>query len=107
VSCNPDGSYSWSGEYDGTAVKRALPIDEGKRCILLLDPDANKRPAFENLLCIDQKGTLVWTAKLPTSPDAFLDVTSTPEGLLAKTWSGVTLLLDVRTGTELKRIFVK
>lgn len=107
VSRNPDGSYSWSGQYNGADIKRAVPSDDGRQCVLLLDPDASKRSAFENLLCIDRKGTPVWTAKLPTSPDVFLDVTSNPEGLLAKTWSGLKVLLDQHTGVELKRIFVK
>lgn len=107
VSHNLDGSYSWSGQYDGATIKRAVPSDDGKHCVLLLDPDASKRSAFENLLCIDRKGSPVWTAKLPTSPDVFLDVASTPEGLLAKTWSGLNILLDQHTGAELKRIFVK
>lgn len=104
---NPDGSYSWSGQYKDAAIKCAVPSQDGKQCILLLDPDASERSAFENLLCIDQKGDLVWSAKPPTSPDVFLDVTSTPEGLLTRTWSGVKLLLDQHTGTELKRTFVK
>jgi hypothetical protein len=107
VSRNPDGSYSWSGQYNGAAIKSAVPIDDGKHCILLLDPDASKRSAYENLLCIDRKGSPVWTAKLPTSPDVFLEVTLTPEGLFAKTWSGLKVLLDQHTGAELKRIFVK
>lgn len=107
VSSNPDGSYSWSGQYNGAAIKRAVPIDAGNHCILLLDPDASKHSAFENLLCIDRKGTPIWTAKLPTSPDVFLEITPISEGLLAKTWSGLKVLLDQQTGAELKRIFVK
>jgi len=107
VSRNPDGSYSWLRQYNGAAIRRAVPSDDGKHRILLLDSDAIKRSAFENLLRIDRKGSPVWTAKLPTSPDVFLDVTSTPEDLLAKTWSGLNVLLDQHTGAETKRIFVK
>ena len=107
VSQNADASYTWSGQYNGIEIKRAVPIENGKLCILLLDPDASKRSTFENLLCIDRRGRPVWTATLPTSPDAFLDIASTPAGLLAKTWSGLTILLDQRAGTELRRTFVK
>jgi hypothetical protein len=73
----------------------------------LLDPDASQRSAFENLLCIDRKGSPVWTAKLPTSPDVFLEIAPTSDGILARTWSGLKVLLDQHTGAELKRIFVK
>ncbi|MBY6244015.1 hypothetical protein [Methylosinus sp. Sm6] len=102
-----DGVYSWSGQFNGVDIKRAVPSDDGKHCVLLLDPDASKCSAFENLLRIDRKGAPLWTAKLPTSPDVFLDVISTPEGLLATTWSGLRILFDQDTGAELKRTFVK
>jgi hypothetical protein len=107
MSHNPDGSYFWSGQYNGAAIKCAVPIDDGKHCIPLLDPDASKRSAFENLLCIDRMGVLFWTAKLPMSPDVFLNVTSNSEGLLANTSSGLKVLLDEHTGSESKRTFVK
>lgn len=107
VSRSADGSCTWSGQYNGAVIKYAIPISDGKYCILLLDPDTCKRSAFENVLCIDRKGNPVWSAKLPTTPDVFLEITLTPDGLLAKTWSGLEVLLDQQSGTELKRIFVK
>lgn len=107
VTQNADGSYAWSGQYNGASIKRAIPIDEGKHCIILLDPDANKRSAFENLLCIDRKGEPIWIAKLPTSPDVFLDASLSSDGLLAHTWSGLQVLLNGNTGRELERKFAK
>ena len=107
VSQRFDGSKSWSGQYNGVAIKSAVPIDGGKRCILLLDPDANQRSAFENLLCIDQNGNAVWTAKLPTSADVFVTIDAKEEGVWANTWSGFRVLIDEHSGTELKRAFVK
>jgi hypothetical protein len=104
---HPDGSNSWSGEYNGASIKCAVPSDDGKHCVVLLDPDASKRQVFENFLCIDRKGAPVWIAKLPSIPDVFLRVTSTPQGLLANTFSGFQVLLDQNTGAELKSIFVK
>lgn len=107
VSRNPNGSYSWSGQFNGADIKCVAPSDNGTHCVLLLDPDASKRSAFENLLCIDRNGAPVWIAKLPTSPDVFLNLISTSEGLVATTWSGLQILLDQHTGAELKRTFVK
>ena len=107
VSHNPDGSYSWSGQYNGADIKRALPSDDGEHCILLLDPDASKSSVFENLLCIDRQGSPIWAAKLPSTPDAFVDVKANAAGLVATTWSGWNIFLDQNTGTELKRVFVK
>src|SRR5580692_2607902 len=91
---NVDGSYSWSGNYNGVAIKQVFPNDDGQRCILFLDPDANLRSVFENLLCIDRNGNSVWAAKLPGNPDVFLEVIPTSDGLLTNTWSGWQILLD-------------
>jgi hypothetical protein len=107
LSRNPDGSYAWSRGYDGADIKSAPPIDDGRHCILLLDPDVNTKSAFENLPCIDRLGRPVWTAKLPTSPDGFVAVRSTPDGLVANTWSGIEIFLDQYTGLEMNRVFVK
>ena len=107
VSRSADGSLSWSGLYDGVAIKCAIPSEDGERCIVLLDPDASSLSVFENLMCVDVAGTRVWTAKLPTSPDTFVDIASNAEGIGAKTWSGFNILLDAKTGQELRKIFVK
>ncbi len=107
VSHNADGPYSWSGKYGGVDIKCALPSNDGKRCVLLLDPDAMQRPTFENLLCIDELGLAIWVARLPESSDFFLSVDHGTEGLRAATWSGWKLILDSATGAELKRTFVK
>jgi hypothetical protein len=107
VSQNADGSYSWSGQYNGAPIKRAVPSEDGNYCILLLDPDANNGRSFENLLCVDRTGNPVWTAKLPETQDVFVDIALTREGLQAWTWSCFMILLDRSTGAELKRVFTK
>ncbi|MHB1530018.1 MAG: hypothetical protein ACYCXT_11440 [Acidiferrobacteraceae bacterium] len=107
VSQHAGGSRSWSGQYNGASIKCAVPIDSGKRCILLLDPEANKLAVFENLLCIDRNGNLIWTAKLPTSPDVFLSISPSAAGIWVNTWSGLRILLDENTGAERDRAFVK
>lgn len=38
---NEDGSFSSVGQHDGMSIRQAIPTDEGKNCILLLDPDAS------------------------------------------------------------------
>jgi len=101
------GSTICSGCFEGAVIKSAIPLDNGARCILLLDPDASSASAFENLVCIDRAGAVVWRARLPTSPDVFVAVLQVPEGVLAKTWSGLSILLDLDSGREQARSLVK
>jgi hypothetical protein len=102
-----DGSLLWSGRYYGMDIKAAVPTDDGKRCILLLDPDARQRSVFENLLCIDQEGSVIWTAKLPDRPDCFVAIDPREEGIWANSWSCFRVLIDKNSGAELERIFTK
>ncbi len=83
-----NGVLSWSGLYDGMPVKLAIPLDDGRRCVLLLDPGANRKLVFENLFCLDSEGRQLWVAKLPSLPDVFLAVEMTNEGIRASTYGG-------------------
>jgi hypothetical protein len=102
-----DGLLNWHGLYRGKKVKTALPVEQGAKCILLLDPDACLSGAFDNLFCIDRGGSVVWTAPLPTSRDAFVEMNLGSDGLHAVSWSGYHLLLDAQSGRLLSQVFVK
>ena len=101
-----DGAFSWSGSYRAMKVVAALPID-GERCLILLDTAASKQEVFENLLCVECVGNVVWKAELPDQPDAFVKFEMVADGLRAWTWSGWALRLDPATGKILGRQFVK
>lgn len=107
VSRDSAGSISWSGNFEGRALRAVAPLEGGAQCVLLLDPDSSKQPVFENLLCINKEGDVVWTAKLPDSPDAFVRISLEGKMILANSWSGFLLKLDAHTGKEIERVFVK
>ena len=48
---------------------------------------ASKQEVFDNLLCVERNGGVVWKAELPDQPDAFVKFEMTPAGLRAWTWS--------------------
>lgn len=101
-----DGAISWSGNYQGMKVVAALLIDDA-RCLVLLDMAASKQKVFENLLCVERSGNVVWKAELPDQPDAFVSFQKTAEGLVANTWSGYRVVLNPTTGKLVERQFVK
>lgn len=103
-----NGSLRWQGNYKKMNVINAFPCDEGMHCIILLDMAASKKATFENLLCIDRAGRVVWKAKLPKSNDAFVSFQMEADGLLhANTWSGYRVTLDPLTGKLQQQKFVK
>lgn len=102
-----DGSIAWRGDYMGKKVKAAVPVDQAARCVILLDPDAGAEKSFNNLFCIERSGSIAWSAELPQTHDAFIDVRMEPDGLHASSWSGFSLRLDPSTGRIIDRAFAK
>lgn len=102
-----EGSFLWEGGYQGMKVIAALPIEGESRCLILLDWMSSKQPTFENFLCVDPDGNVVWKAELPRSHDAFVDFQMTHDGLYANSWSCYYVKLDLGTGRIIDKRFVK
>jgi hypothetical protein len=102
-----DGAISWNGSYQGMKVIGASPID-GQRCLILIDWMASERQVFENLLCVERSGNVIWKLpELPSQPDRIVQFEMTADGLCAWTWSGWRLRLDPVTGKTIERQFTK
>lgn len=88
-------------------VVAALPDDDSMRCLILLDIAASKEPAFENLFCIERSGRIKWKAELPESQDAFVSFEKSSTHLIANTWKGYRVVLNLETGKIVERQFTK
>lgn len=102
-----DGRYRCVGSLNGQPIVAAAPTSDGNFAIVLIDPGAEKSSKFENLLCLDRNGNVVWRAGLPAAPDSFLSFSILSDSVEGVTWSGFKVLLDLVSGQELKRDFVK
>jgi outer membrane protein assembly factor BamB len=73
------------------------------------DWSANQEYRFENLMCVDANGGLIWAAKLPenTGPDCFVAVTAVGNTIHASTWSCHALTLDSKSGKTLTCTFTR
>jgi hypothetical protein len=100
-----DGTLGWQGTFNGARIKLAVPVDG--ECIILLDPDASKQPNFNNLLRVGQDGDPRWFAELPRSPDAFIDMRLEEDSLVARSWSGYKVRIDIGSGRRLAQELVK
>jgi hypothetical protein len=85
--------------FDGLSVMKVVPIKDSNDCLVLLDPGSSKQQTFENLLRVDKAGIIVWRAKLPHSHDVFVNVVTMNEGIEARTWNGMKVLVNVADGS--------
>ena len=101
-----DGGVEWQGTYDGMKVVAVALLEDDKKCLILLDLAATRKSRFENLICIDAIGQVLWKGQLPQSADAFVSI-QISDGLYANSWSGYRVRLDPATGVILEQQFVK
>lgn len=99
IACDSSsGTIVSVNEFDGCPVFKVLPLLDQEGCLILLDPGASNKPSFENLLRVNIDGSVVWRSPLPRSHDAYADLLSTEEGIEARTWHGVRVLVDPTNG---------
>jgi len=88
-------------------IRQFIPKVEFGGCVVLLDARVSDKPTFENLFMIRADGTNIWSAKLPESHDAFVNVVDQGATIVAHTWRGHLLEIDVATGRTMSDHFTK
>jgi hypothetical protein len=103
------GEVLWSGRPLGRPVLELLQLPTASRAIALLDYLNAAPEERANLVAIDDRGTVLWRAKLPTTSntDAFTDIDLVEGGVSAFTWSSHRVLIDIETGETLDDAFTK
>ena len=82
-------------------------LSDGARVLLLELPIHGARVS-RNLACYAPDGSHRWTATPGQhGPDEFVAARLDADTLVANTWSGYALWLDIASGKELRRIFTK
>ena len=103
-----DGSVRWRGRLLERPVKVVSPLPDSDEAIALLDYGTTPTK-FENLLRLRPDGSIVWRTPLPrtSGTDAFVGFMWDDSQLVANTWSGHRLHIDVETGSVIATEFVK
>ncbi len=101
-------SVEWSGKPKGYRVQNVIELMDSDCSIVLLDPSQESR-TFQNIICIDFKGSIAWEADLPGSNagDVYLRVLYLDNCIIAYSWSGFKVELDSQSGDIVSREFVK
>lgn len=110
IICDAEsGSILWRGMPDGQRVQSASKLEETDDVIVLLDFASKTAPyRFSNLLRCRKDGSVVWRADLPVSgADAYTEFEWRNSKLLAFSWSGFTVEVDVSSGSIKEKIFTK
>jgi hypothetical protein len=98
----------WSGTFDGYPVLKIVPVQQGEDgCLVLLDWSGSRHPTLENLFLIRADGSVAWRVPLPDSNDTYVNVHSNHEGVVATTWSGLKVMVDLSDRTIKTIAFTK
>jgi len=102
-----DGTVRWQGRPEGYPVKALSPLPRDG-AIVLLDYMAGPKN-FANLLRVREDGTVAWRVDPPDASgnDAFVEFRWDLDELIANSWSGYLVRIDLETGSIKDRAFVK
>jgi hypothetical protein len=98
----------WRGRPDGLPVEAVSLIEGTSDAIVLLDYMSGPKN-FANLLRIDWHGTVRWRAEPPdpSGPDSYVELRWEGGELVANSWSGYRVHVDLNTGRATGRQFTK
>jgi hypothetical protein len=103
-----NGASVLRGIYKGKTVTQALVLQNGEKCVILLDPSSClELKSHRNLFCLDRDGQIAWIASLPETYDRFVEIRVGPVGLLANSHSGYLVTLEPATGRVIDQVFTK
>lgn len=104
----PSGGADGPSQVEGVPVKTSFVLPGTSDHVVLLDYMGGPKN-FRNVLRIATSGEVVWRAELPdrSGPEAYVDLELSSDGLVARSWSGHRVVMDVNSGRIARSEFVK
>lgn len=105
---SPAGEITYRGKPDGYSVETSSVTADGN-VLVLLKFAAKKFADFNNLVLLSNSGRVIWRAELPepSSGDAYTEFELSNHRLLANSWSGHRVKINLLDGKLISRKFVK
>lgn len=99
---------TWQGKPGNYDVEKIIQIPGHEICIVLLKPDREKG-RFQNLIGMNFNGLIFWKSELPddVGEDVYVDVYLYNGTLIAHSWSGFRVSIDIRSGHIIGKEFTK
>ncbi len=101
------GTVRWTGEPLGHRAADVLPIEGSDDCVVMCRYDEVLRGPFRNVARLTSRGAIVWQAEVPSADDTFVAIKWMSGLLMAISWAGISVRLDVATGRIVDSVFVK
>ena len=103
------GNELWRGLPEGYPVEWVTPIPEKTDAIVMYHYYRPKRPygGFNNLVRIRPDGSIVWRADLPARDDPYTFAALEGTKLIASSWNGFSVEIDLETGKIISQEFTK
>lgn len=102
------GATVWRGRPEGHRVWRTLSIPGEEDCLVLSEYWTKSDRPFRNLMQCRPDGSVVWRAELPDrGVDVYVAMDWNDNRLLATSWSGWEVVVDVKTGAIVSTTFTK
>jgi len=98
----------WEGMPDNCEIIKQLQIQDRAIHVVLINSD-EKMGSFQNLIAIDNSGHILWKAELPDplTGDMYVDISLQNNRLIAYSWSGYRVEIDLTSGQIISRKFTK
>jgi hypothetical protein len=103
------GNELWKGRPEGHPVEWVTPVPEQADAIVMYHYYRPKRPygGFNNLVRIHPDGSIVWRAALPQSDDEYTFAALDGTKLIASSWNGFRVEINLETGKITSQKFTK
>jgi hypothetical protein len=108
VTKDEAGRVRWRGKPDGHPATAIMPLPGSSDAVILLDYMTGPKN-FANLIRITPGGSVLWRAQPPevSTNDAYVEVRWRGDALIANSWSGYLVQIDLTTGKPTSSEFVK
>jgi hypothetical protein len=99
------GGLRWEGTFDGGKVVCAVTLPRTADCVVLIESSQNE--PSRNVLRVGPDGGVVWRADSALSFGAYVAMALRESKLMAWSWSGHMVRLDLSTGSIIESVLTR